>query len=428
MQARRSLAFSFKNTLRNKTTCKPDMLLGSQSKLELLSRQPSGSRTLAKQTSQSKPWHELPPHQLAVVTTLGNLASLSAAASQDHAVVRLLSGVSSLVSVGYNSFMPKPLKTHQLTAVAWSCAFAMLHFVNFGLLLWESSHAIKLSDEEEDIYEHGFQVHRVTPRQFRKLLDSGAKFRDYQPGALITEYGKPVSRVIYVTHGTCIGERVGGCPVLEYHQDVFIGHLQPKIWRAEYLGSGDVANIEDLDSDAEEDWLIEKCARRKRRSPKDLRSLLEAGLAERTGPITKVQSGASWNGTTRAGPDGCRVIEWPLGSFACRVGSDESLCKAMENMCTLSLAAKISQGARGKALEGYSELLSLVVRDGIVDPEERQALSHYRARHAVPDTEHWRMLDELGWTLEEFDQGVLKSHHQKLCTSRQASFWHWLLP
>lgn len=150
-----------------------------------------------------------------------------------------------------------------------------------------------------------------------------------------------------------------------------------------------------------------------------------------------------------------QVIEWPLGSFACRVGSDESLCKAMENMfqpqsnrhrcfgknreilvdtwrpclrCTLSLAAKISQGARGKALEGYSELLSLVVRDGIVDPEERQALSHYRARHAVPDTEHWRMLDELGWTLEEFDQGVLKSHHQKLCTSRQASFWHWLLP
>ena len=126
------------------------------------------------------------------------------------------------------------------------------------------------------------------------------------------------------------------------------------------------------------------------------------------------------------------MIEWPLGSFACRVGSDESLCKAMENMfqpqsnrhrcfgknreilvdtwrpclrCTLSLAAKISQGARGKALEGYSELLSLVVRDGIVDPEERQALSHYRARHAVPDTEHWRMLDELGWTLEEFDQG-----------------------
>ena len=27
---------------------------------------------------------------------------------------------------------------------------------------------------------------------------------------------------------------------------MFIGHLQPKIWRAEYLGSGDVANIESL--------------------------------------------------------------------------------------------------------------------------------------------------------------------------------------
>ena len=99
------------------------------------------------------------------------LVTFSRGADFATEVVRLLSGVSSLVSVGYNGLMPKPLKTHQLTSIAWSCAFAALHLVNFALLLRETR-GLKLSEEEEDIYEHGFQVHGVTPRQFRKLLDS----------------------------------------------------------------------------------------------------------------------------------------------------------------------------------------------------------------------------------------------------------------
>ena len=37
-------------------------------------------------------------------------------------------------------------------------------------LLHEQNHGLHLTDEEEDIYEHGFQSHGVTPRQFAKLL------------------------------------------------------------------------------------------------------------------------------------------------------------------------------------------------------------------------------------------------------------------
>lgn len=81
------------------------------------------------------------------------------------------------------------------------------------------------------------------------------------------------------------------------------------------------------------------------------------------------------------------------------------------------MASKISAGAKGKALEGYFELLSLVVRDEKIDPEERHALSRYRARHAVPDTEHWRMLDELGWTIEEYDHGFLQSKYRRSSSS-----------
>ncbi|CAE7022787.1 unnamed protein product [Symbiodinium natans] len=360
-------------------------------------------------------WHVRSPEQLALITTLGNLASLGSAATHDHIMVRLLAGLSSMVSVSYNLLMPKPLKAHQTTAAAWSCVFAVLHFANFALLVRENQHSTELTDEQEDIYEHGFQIHGVTPRQFRLLLNSGARFRDYDAGETIVELGKPVDKVIYITHGSCVGERGAGCVCLEYHQDVFIGQLQPKAWREEYTGTGSEGSSDENESESkeskEDDWLIEKCAARRKRSPKDLRKLLEVGLAERSGPTTKLQAGEDWKSTVKAGRDGCRALIWPIGRFSCTVGSNEALCKAMEHMCTLSLASKICAGAQGKALEGYFELLSLVVRDGIVDPQERHALSRYRSRHAIPDTEHWHMLDQLGWSLEEYDHGFLNSKY-----------------
>jgi hypothetical protein len=70
----------------------------------------------------------------------------------------------------FNFLMPKPLKTHQKTAAVWGVAFAALHFTNLALLLRERNHGLHLTDEEEEIYEHGFQSHGVTPRQFTKLL------------------------------------------------------------------------------------------------------------------------------------------------------------------------------------------------------------------------------------------------------------------
>ena len=163
-------------------------------------------------------WHVRSPEQLALITTLGNLASLGSAATHDHIMVRLLAGLSSMVSVSYNLLMPKPLKAHQTTAAAWSCVFAVLHFANFALLVRENQHSTELTDEQEDIYEHGFQIHGVTPRQFRLLLNSGARFRDYDAGETIVELGKPVDKVIYITHGSCVGERGAGCVCLEYHQ------------------------------------------------------------------------------------------------------------------------------------------------------------------------------------------------------------------
>eukprot|EP00933_Yihiella_yeosuensis_P057779 TRINITY_DN5783_c0_g2_i1.p1 TRINITY_DN5783_c0_g2~~TRINITY_DN5783_c0_g2_i1.p1 ORF type:complete len:465 (-),score=86.39 TRINITY_DN5783_c0_g2_i1:355-1749(-) len=366
-----------------------------------------------KPPSVKPPWHELSPNALAVVNTFGNLFSLAAAASHDHMILRAFAMSSSIMVVVFNTTMPKPLKTHQKTAAGWGMAFAILHFANLIWLLHERGHGIHFTDEEEDIYEHGFQRHGVTPRQFKALLNAGARFQDYAPGEKITEMGKPVDRVIYIAQGTCVAERVEGVSLFEMHQDVFLGQLMPKLWRAEYKGCGNTyTNVKEEDGDAEDAWLIEHAearAKRNRGRGRDIRKMLADGLTEKVGTLTKLASGKAWANSATAGDQGCRVLVWPLATFACAVGADEKLCKCCEHMDEMGLASKISAGSSKKALDGYRELLEMVAADGRIDPEEKHALHRYRARHAIPEQQHIQMLRELGWDESEFEDGIKES-------------------
>ncbi|CAK9042811.1 unnamed protein product [Durusdinium trenchii] len=308
----------------------------------------------------------------------------------------------------FNFCMQKPLKTHQKTAGCWGMAFAILHFANLALLLHEQNHGLHLTDEEEDIYEHGFQSHGVTPRQFAKLLKAGAKFQNYAPGERIVAAGDAVQRVLYVTEGTCVAERAAGVVNIEYHQDVFIGTLWPKAWRSEFLGIP-FTNEPNTNEDWEDSWLIEQAEARglrNRGTSDDLHALLRSGLEEKTGPLTNVRAGSAWVSDVVAGPEGCRLLEWPLGVFSCAVGADESLCTAFQHVETMGLASKIVKGASRKALEGYKEILRATLSDNMIRPEEKMALDRYRARHGIPDGEHLQMLEGFGWSAEEFRCGM----------------------
>lgn len=365
-----------------------------------------------KSEKQSDPWHTFSPVGLALVSTVGNLFALAAAASHDHLALRALAGSASCCVFAFNMLMPKPLKLHQKTAGGWGLAFAILHFANFCLLLRESQ-GVKLSDEEECIYESSFQRFGVTPRQFRMLLNAGAQFKDLAPGEVLVHGGKPVDRVMFVVAGTCGAERDQGVTYLEYHQDVFVGELMPARWRAEYQGCPVLLSQaeEDHDSDWEDQWLIEHAeasARRLKRARPDSRRLLTDSMAQNV-CLTKLQGGSAWAGTVRAGQSGCRVLVWPLGLFTNTVGADDKLCKSMEQIDELGLASKISAGGSRKILNTYRELLELVVADGRIPPEQKHALHRYRSRHAVPDAEHFRMLEKLGWSQGEYDDGILNS-------------------
>lgn len=374
---------------------------------------PSTSQDTSKKSQeQSDPWHTFSPMGLAAVSTVGNLFALAAAASHDHIALRVFAGSSSSFVFAFNMLMPKPLKMHQKTAGAWGFVFAILHFANLFVLLRESQ-GVQLSDEEEAVYESSFQRFGVTPRQFRHLLNAGAEFKDLAPGEVLAHGGKPVDRVMFVVAGTCRAEREQGIAYLEYHQDVFVGELMPARWRAEYQGCPILLRHadEEHDSDWEDKWLIEHAeasAQRLRRTKPDSRRLLMDGMAQNV-CLTKLQGGSAWVGTVRAGECGCRVLTWPLALFTNKVGADEKLCKSMEKIDELGLASKISAGCSRKMLDTYRELLDLVVADGRIPPEQKHALHRYRARHGIPDAEHFNMLEKLGWSQAEFEDGILNS-------------------
>jgi len=314
--------------------------------------------------------------------------------------------------------MPKPLKQHQWTAGGWGTAFAILHLVNLARLLHEQSHGVQLTDEEEDIYEHGFLKFGVTPRQFSMLLHRNPQFIDFEPGETIVIQGQPVDRVMFVVHGTCIG-RHHPCETcaLEFHQDVFVGELEPKSWRASYTGIEDMPKTATQVDQEEETWLIEHASsvakRARGRKTDDIRSMLSAEKA-RMGRRTQLMIGSAWENQITAGPEGCRILAWPLGSFAYAVGSDPKLCEAMEKIDEVGLASKFVAGASSVALEGYKDILDGTLCDGVVHAKERHALNRYRTRHGIDDASHTRILAEIGWTEAEFSNGV------------RADYWGWL--
>merc|ERR1711870_22693 len=171
-----------------------------------------------------------------------------------------------------------------------------------------------------------------------------------------------------------------------------------------------------MGNEEENAWLIDHaCSVAKRvrgRNNSDIRAMLNEAN-RKVGKRTQLIVGGAWENQMTAGPEGCRVLSWPLWSFAFAVGADQRLCDAMEKIDEMGLASKLVAGATNAALEEYKDILDGTLSDGRLDDKERHALSRYRTRHGIDDAAHSTVLREVGWTDAEFADGV------------QANRWQW---
>lgn len=347
-------------------------------------------------------WHELKPVSLALVNSCSNLCGLFSAAVHDHLTMRAFAVCQALGVAAFNFLMPKPLKAHQWAAGSWGSAFAVLHMVNMSILLLGYVHP-SFTEEEEVIYCEAFKPFGVTPRQFGNLLQADATYRDLGPREVLWENGSPVEEVVYVVRGSCESRHPETNALrVEYDDGVFIGSLEPEVWQETYSKRP----VQPVRQDSMMDQLLFQSGRQKR--SRDIRAMLE-DMEEKMGSRTRLQEGETWQNRIVAGPMGCRVLCWPLPLFAFVVSQDDELLVAMERIDEMGLTCQLCAGARRMAVEGYQELLESAIWDGRISPEERVALARYRARYAIPEADHMELLQELGWSLEDFEAGTRRT-------------------
>lgn len=54
----------------------------------------------------------------------------------------------------------------------------------------------------------------------------------------------------------------------------------------------------------------------------------------------------------------------------------------------------------------YQGLMRGVVADGVVNPLEKRRCREFRHAHAISARQHTQVLAQLGWSVEEWDDGV----------------------
>lgn len=403
----------------------------TEAREEAAAASPEAVKEKAPEVEPTKPWHEFSPRALAIVNTCGNLCALTAAATSEHLFVRLFAGSAALHVFAFNVLMPKPLKTHQITAASWGMVFALLHLMNMAWVLRERMH-VTMDEETEEIYNNSFQKFGVTPRQFAMLLKAGPAYKDYEPGEIISKHGEPVNKVRYLVSGSCRSVK-SGTAMMDYPVGVWLGTMLPERWVAEHRGDGkkleEMAEKEAKEKEAFEakqrsdrnleQWLRDKAnvpskadgvkpERATTRERRDMSEILEEGLKERLGNLTAIAVGATWKTTVEAGDKGCRVMEWPVGTFVNAVGSEEKLAEAMKKFNEHSLAAKISSGTSQFQVDSYKDLMACCVADGVLDPAEKMALLRFRQRNSIRQETHLQVLESMGWTEEEYDAGILQ--------------------
>lgn len=314
-------------------------------------------RRLARSSSswaEQQPWIRRPDPN--VLCHIGNGCAVVALGQQDMLNLRACMVAASSCGIAFNLLQPKPL----WVPAAWGLFFVTGHCVMIGLILRDRQ-AVSMSEAELDAYEETYHKHGFTPRQFKRLVEVG-EWQHVPPGQRITEQGTSMAHVFYVHRGSCLAEVRG-----EQHNDAqTIGEVGD-------VGSRFIGTL----------------------SPPHV------GREAATWPVSVIAKTP------------CELLRWPAETVDALLADDPRMEAAAASTAIQDLSRKlrhaaastVAEHARG-TLEAYAAMLATAVADGRLDGSEKRLLRQYRQSHALSDADHAAALARLGWSVQEYDDGV----------------------
>lgn len=296
-----------------------------------------------------------------VIYNCGAVVGLASFVVTDMLYLRVLQICSGLMSLSYHSTRKPPLRS----PIMWTCMFMGVNAVNLVRLLLENRPA-SLTEDEVSVYESIFHGFGVKPREIQKLFRC-AEWREYDLGDVLWREGDAADKVILVIKGGV------------------------------YLGK-DTSRHElycDFLSDT-----------------KQVRRSMWFGVMEFVGESWEAR-GASEEDvhnrrckSTITVAEKCRALIWSSSDLSSLMSSDARLGEHIQQMWSCSLVDKVNDMMEQEQVSNYTLALGLVVADGYVAPPEKEALKLYRKQEQITDAVHEDALRSLGWTTEEFYNGV----------------------
>lgn len=280
----------------------------------------------------------------------GNVVALAALSQTDILHLRSLLVISTACGISYNLLQPRPL----LPPALWGAAFLSLHLYMIAMLLRERQH-LSLSKDAEEVYEKAFLPYGFTHRQFLDILeDLQPRWCDWRSGCFVVRRGSDMD---------------------DLH----------------YLVEGEVDTISCTDD-----------------SIHKIRSGKGGWLGEFFDPNMKEgywEQPHKWPVSWKCIVERCRTVAFPRKALHDKLKDNPRFAQAATKAAISDLWGKFHQTIRDLRPSTYRYMLQVALSDGTLNASEKKLLEEFKERHGISLDLHKELLEELGWTEDEFAVG-----------------------
>jgi len=272
-------------------------------------------------------------------------------------------------------------------------------------LLFLTPHKYEFTDEDLLIYDKVFLPFSVKPSEFAKLLQEGKK-RSADEGAVIVPTGTELEKVILLLRGWAAAHDWRESKVAELPSYVYRGKLEQSASKPDLAVNEGKLKQSRVNPDGAIEW-----GRTQSSSRVPIHGCVIGGSV-----FTDVINGTHVKGTpynkevVAAGPT--LWIEWDFEKLKNVMEEDKHVHAAFNAFLYGELRSDFKRSKQETRRENYMAMLSAIVADGVVDEKERIFLAQSSRKFNIGEEEHASMLEELGWTLEDWERGAVQKQRQ----------------